>query len=398
MTCRSLVLPCLVLFCLTLPLPAQEDGGNSATGGLLKRAGEMWKSSGADKVVEDAGELARQVGKEIEAKSIDELVDEYFLRPAKGVVDYYNGKPCERVINDLYGENEDETGKPETSSPTPQKETQGANDTPGPTVVPEEGADSRKGKEKKQTPQCYKAKNKEDAIAYVLRQSERCVSPISVTFRGMPRKFSRQLIKHVFAHGSATCASGWEEDDTATVRFDYTDDTRLKACHAGIISKDKLQPKERMAYEKALRIVKQVKEQHATDYERAVALHDYLVLHARYDRSQFRKLNGAATTLLMEGRGVCSAYMRSYSILLNIAGIENAYITGGNHGWNLVKLEGEWTHVDVTWDDPVPDKKGRVIHHWFGMTDGQIRKSHRWNRSLYPQRATCERLYYPKRP
>ena len=33
-----------------------------------------------------------------------------------------------------------------------------------------------------------------------------------------------------------------------------------------------------------------------------------------------------------------------------------------NHAWNLIKLDGEWYQVDVTWDDPVWDRLGRVCH------------------------------------
>ncbi len=376
MATHSLMVWGLLLTLFSLPLAAQ-GGGQEKPRGLLERAGNMWKSSGAEKLVDDAGELARRVGREVEEKGVDELLDTYILRPAKGVMDDYNGKPVERVVNDFFGENEDDTGEPEK----PEKP---------------EDAEPPQGKVE-EPPRVYAAQNKQDAINYVLRQSERCVSPIMLTCKGASKKFPGQLIRHVFAHGGASSASGMLENETVHLRFEYTDDARIKACHAGFLSKSKLNAAERRAYETALAVVQRVKKKHAHEYQQAVALHDYLVLNSRYDRTKLRKLKGAATTLLLDGRGVCNAYMRSYSILLNIAGIENEYITGGRHGWNMVKLENEWTHVDVTWDDPVPDQKGRLLHIWFGMTDKQIRKSHRWNRSVYTRKATNEALYYPTR-
>ncbi len=42
------------------------------------------------------------------------------------------------------------------------------------------------------------------------------------------------------------------------------------------------------------------------------------------------------------------------------------------HGWNLVKINGNWYHVDVTWDDPVPDTPGRVNHTYFMLSDQAI--------------------------
>ena len=44
-------------------------------------------------------------------------------------------------------------------------------------------------------------------------------------------------------------------------------------------------------------------------------------------------------------------------------------ITLGNHTWNRIKLGGKWYHVDVTWDDPVPDQLGYAIHTYFLVSD-----------------------------
>jgi hypothetical protein len=45
---------------------------------------------------------------------------------------------------------------------------------------------------------------------------------------------------------------------------------------------------------------------------------------------------------------------------------------GMNHGWNLVQLDGQWYHVDVTWDDPTPDSYGQVLHDFFLLTDEEV--------------------------
>ena len=43
-----------------------------------------------------------------------------------------------------------------------------------------------------------------------------------------------------------------------------------------------------------------------------------------------------------------------------------------NHVWNLLKIDGQWYHMDVTWDDPVPDQPGIVIYTHFLMTDSEL--------------------------
>ena len=57
---------------------------------------------------------------------------------------------------------------------------------------------------------------------------------------------------------------------------------------------------------------------------------------------------------------VCQGYSNCYKLLLEKAGIPAQYIRGvsanGNHAWNIIKLNGKWYHVDVTWDDELIDK------------------------------------------
>ena len=45
-----------------------------------------------------------------------------------------------------------------------------------------------------------------------------------------------------------------------------------------------------------------------------------------------------------------------------------------NHAWNLVKINGDWYHVDVTWDDPVGASKGYVSHENFLRNDSEFKK------------------------
>lgn len=47
-----------------------------------------------------------------------------------------------------------------------------------------------------------------------------------------------------------------------------------------------------------------------------------------------------------------------------------------NHAWNAIQIDGNWYQVDVTWDDPVPDEKGRVIYTYFNVTDEIMRRNH----------------------
>jgi len=145
-------------------------------------------------------------------------------------------------------------------------------------------------------------------------------------------------------------------------------------------------------------IINEVIKDGMSDLEKEKAIHDYLVLNCRYDYDNFLKgtipeESYSAYGLLINGAGVCQAYAEATQILLSRAGIECMIVTGsangvggwGGHAWNIVKIDGKYYHLDVTWDDPVPDEKGRVLYWYFNLTDEQISNDHTWERSLYPE-------------
>ena len=108
-----------------------------------------------------------------------------------------------------------------------------------------------------------------------------------------------------------------------------------------------------------------------SDFEIALYLHDYLCLHFSYDTTyQFFD----TYSFLTEGRGVCQAYTLTYIALLERYGIASdvAVSTDMNHIWNVITLGGRAYHVDVTWDDPVPDRAGQALHENFLRSDAGI--------------------------
>ena len=103
--------------------------------------------------------------------------------------------------------------------------------------------------------------------------------------------------------------------------------------------------------------------------EKALFLHDYLATHAQYDTGS------DAYTILIKGTGVCQAYTLAYRLLLNRVGIPSETVSSDSldHIWNLLQIDGNWYHVDVTWDDPINDRIGRVRHVYFLLSDGAIK-------------------------
>lgn len=103
----------------------------------------------------------------------------------------------------------------------------------------------------------------------------------------------------------------------------------------------------------------------------ALALHDYLIAHTAYDESLEKN---SSYDVLVNGSAVCVGYAMAYQDLLQRAGMECLLVTSTamEHAWNLVCIDGNWYHVDLTWDDPSPDAVGYVSHEFFLRTDAEM--------------------------
>lgn len=121
-----------------------------------------------------------------------------------------------------------------------------------------------------------------------------------------------------------------------------------------------------------------------SDYEIAKALHDYLATHNEYDMRLYSgnlpALSRTSYGALVNRTSVCSGYALAYQHLMEDAGIPCEYVTGmttrGSHAWNIVQIDGEWYHVDVTWDDPTPNREGYVRYDYFLKSDSAISRDH----------------------
>ena len=139
------------------------------------------------------------------------------------------------------------------------------------------------------------------------------------------------------------------------------------------------------ALAEAQRVVDELITAGMSDYDVVKTLHDYLVTHCDYDYrvdiGNMPFVSYQAEGALLKGAAVCGGYAKAYEILLDAAGIPNVTITGyagGYHAWNLVEVDGEWYHVDATWDDPTTRGGDYVRYTYFLKSDKvMVSRSHR---------------------
>ncbi|MCD9020276.1 transglutaminase domain-containing protein [Cohnella silvisoli] len=126
------------------------------------------------------------------------------------------------------------------------------------------------------------------------------------------------------------------------------------------------------------------------DHQKEKTIHDWIVTHIAYDK---RLVSHSAYDGLINGRTVCQGYALLTYEMMKQAGIPVKIVEGTSRGiahtWNLVRIGGQWYHLDSTWDDPVPDVAGRVDYNYYNLTDSQLRIDHRWKPSTsYPAAIT----------
>jgi len=99
------------------------------------------------------------------------------------------------------------------------------------------------------------------------------------------------------------------------------------------------------------KILKSLNIEKLNNYQKIRAIYGYLTKHVKYDYSKNK--NPIVYTpygALINNKAVCQGYaVAAYNLMLK-AGIDCRVITGDNHAWNIVKLEGKYYYIDSTWD------------------------------------------------
>lgn len=164
---------------------------------------------------------------------------------------------------------------------------------------------------------------------------------------------------------------------------------------------DKLYEKYENMVQKAEEILEKVIQPDMTDLEKELALHDYLVLNATYDYENYildtvPEESHQPYGVLVNKIAVCDGFARTMQILLNMVGIESEFAHGNSnsekgwfgHAWNIVKIDGEYYHLDVTYNNIDKDSKkieyDSISHTYFNISDKQISFDHRWEKIAYP--------------
>ena len=144
----------------------------------------------------------------------------------------------------------------------------------------------------------------------------------------------------------------------------------------------------------------------ASDYDKAKAAYEYIINTTDYDISAGQNQN--IQSVLLGHASVCAGYARAYQYLLMRAGVFCSFVegripsSGEDHSWNIVRMDGEYTYVDVTWGDPtypgLETENMGISYDYLGLTTQEmLRDDHEFSDlDMWPECESVDCSYYAR--
>lgn len=114
--------------------------------------------------------------------------------------------------------------------------------------------------------------------------------------------------------------------------------------------------------------------------DKALLVHDYIIKNTSYQDKNSDNSRLSEYGVLVKHKGNCQGYSLAYAAVMGKLGFSVRFIDSDSmgHVWNQIRLGSKWYNIDLTWDDPVDDDKGKnqdgvVFHKYFLASDTYMR-------------------------
>lgn len=143
-------------------------------------------------------------------------------------------------------------------------------------------------------------------------------------------------------------------------------------------------------------------------YTKVKKLYEYFLENIRYDYTEARIQGGRVGNVLshiaygalVHEYAVCEGISYAFSAALKRMRIESMVVSGtsknvstgsGPHAWNIVNINEELYHIDVTWGINSFDKIKEYTYDYFCLCDKEVEYDHKWDKENY---LPCENERY----
>ena len=176
-----------------------------------------------------------------------------------------------------------------------------------------------------------------------------------------------------------------------TYYFDYNPNYKLIRAEENRMLYDKLNIQEKAVFDVLQEKTHEITNDKLNDYEKELAIHNFITDNYRYGPANTEDVPLRAHSVvgfISDKEGICEAYANMFYLMCKMANLDVSFITGTangiSHMWNIINIDGENYHVDVTSDDPLPDLAYRERYDYFNVSDDVIARTHTWERNEYP--------------
>ncbi len=147
-------------------------------------------------------------------------------------------------------------------------------------------------------------------------------------------------------------------------------------------------PKDKDTYEEAVKIQKEIIKDGMTDYQKELAVYEWLVKNVKFNMDSTLAVGDYSAFpdrpygVLHTKNAVCAGFASTFRLFMQMNNIECKVVhdTECSHSWDLVKLDGDWYHVDCTFDAG----NGSGYYKNLNLSDKAFMASHSWDTSLFP--------------
>lgn len=169
----------------------------------------------------------------------------------------------------------------------------------------------------------------------------------------------------------------------------YDDSAVIRAYKTG---EDKnLSEEDKYVLKTASKIIEENIKDDMTDYEKEKAIYDWQVAYTAYSETSLAPINAGDQYshtpygVLKYKQAICVGNATTFKLFMDMLGIETKIIHStqeGEHAWDVVKLDNEWYHVDVTFDG---GNNGNPGYNYFNVPDSvKDNGSYPWDHDEIP--------------
>lgn len=181
--------------------------------------------------------------------------------------------------------------------------------------------------------------------------------------------------------------NNYHTQSQADIHKIYDDTKIVKAYLSG--SKDGLNEKETFIYDTLKNVISEVIQEDMSDYEKEKAIYDWQFNWVNFSQEGLDPIQGETDDYTPYGvlkghKAICVGNATTFKLFMDALEIPCKIIhstTNGEHAWNVVQLENDWYHVDLTFDEGM----SKPAYTAFNVTDSMKEEDvFTWNHDEIP--------------